>query len=121
MSSYALRHPQSGAGCDIELGRGLSYSIAARTPQDLDALLDQLLRLPGSQVADTVGGLVNNINILENIALPALYHRLAPIAEVEERILDAFAACGLSAEQAETLLRKRPGELTPFEKRLAGF
>ena len=121
MPSYALRNPQSGAGCDIELARGLTYSVAARTPADLDAVLEQLLDLPGSQVADGVGGLVNNINILENIALPALYHRVAPIAEVEQGILDAFAACGLDAAQAKALLGKRPGELTPFEKRLAGF
>ena len=121
MPPYALRDPQSGAGCDIELGRGLTYTVAARTPTDIDAALEQLLDLPGSQVVDSVGGLINNINILENIALPALYHRVASISEVERGILEAFAACGLDGGQTEALLRKQPGELTSFEKRLAGF
>jgi ABC-type transporter Mla maintaining outer membrane lipid asymmetry ATPase subunit MlaF len=121
MPSHALRAPQSGAGCDIELGRGLTYALTARTPADLDALLEQLLQLPGSHVADTFGGLVNNINVLENIELPALYHGLAPVAEVEHGILDAFAACGLDGGQAEALFSRRPGELSPYEKRLAGF
>ena len=121
MPSYALRHPNSGPGCEIELGQGLTYSIAARGPEDIEWLLEQLLDLPGAQVADSVGGLVNNINILENIALPALYHRLATIAETEKGILDAFAACGLEGAQAQSLLGKWPGELTPLEKRMAGF
>jgi len=116
-----LRHPGSGAQCEIELGRGLSYAVTARTPADLDELLEQLLQLSGSVVADNVGGLINNINVFDNIALPALYHRVAAVAEVEKGMLDAFAACGVDGAQAVTLLRKRPGELTPFEKRFAGF
>ena len=121
MPSYALRNPQSGAACDIVLGRGLTYSVTARTPADLDAVLGQLLELPGSQVSDSVGSLINNINILENIALPALYHRVAPISDIEKGILEAFSACGVDGGQAGALLRKRPGELTAYEKRLAGF
>jgi ABC-type transporter Mla maintaining outer membrane lipid asymmetry ATPase subunit MlaF len=121
MPSHALRHPRSGAACEIELGRGLTYSIAVPTPQDLEILLEQLLELPGSQVADSVGGLVNDITVLENMALPSLYHRLATVAETERGILDALAACGLDGAQAQSLLRKRPGELTALEKRTAGF
>ena len=77
MASLTLRNPESGAGCDIELGQGTTVAIEAATPGGLEALLDQLLQLPGSQVAHGVGGLVSNINVLENIALPAIYHGLA--------------------------------------------
>ena len=121
MPSASLHNPVSGTRCEIELGRGLIYSLAARTPAELETVLEQLLQLPASQVADHVGGLVNNINILENIALPALYHGLAPVAEIERKILETFAGCGLDGAQVEMLCRKRPGELGAFEKRLAGF
>jgi len=119
--SFSLRNPDSGASCAIELGRGLTYSVTARTPAGLDSLLEQLLRLPTSQVADSVGGLISNISVLENIALPAIYHGLAPSLEIERQAVDAFADCGLDEPLAQALCHRRPGELAPFEKRLAGF
>jgi len=121
MSSASLHNPESGASCEIGLGRGLSYSVAVRTPGELEAVLEQLLQLPASQVADNVGGLINNINILENIALPVLYHGLAPAVEIEQKILETFADCGLDGGKVEALCGKRPGELGAFDKRLAGF
>jgi ABC-type transporter Mla maintaining outer membrane lipid asymmetry ATPase subunit MlaF len=121
VSSVNLNNPGSGASCEIELGRGLDYSVTARTPAELEALLEQLLQLPASQVADSVGSLINNINILQNIALPALYHGYAPVTEIEGEALDTFAECGVDGAQAEALFVKFPGELGPFDKRLAGF
>ena len=121
MASLSLRNPESGAGCDVELGQGATVSIEAATSAGLEALLDQVLRLPQSQVAHGVGGMVSNINVLENIALPAIYHGLARSREFDARILEGFAACGLDGEEAEALCRQRPGELGPFDKRLAGF
>lgn len=119
--SVSLHNPGSGASCEIELGQGLNYSVTARTPAELEAVLEQLLQLPASQVADSVGGLINNINILENIALPALYHGFAPVTEIERDVLEAFAECGMDGAQAEALFRKLPGEIGAFDKRLAGF
>jgi ABC-type transporter Mla maintaining outer membrane lipid asymmetry ATPase subunit MlaF len=121
MTSFSLRNPESGGGCELELGRGLTFSIEAATPGGLEALLEQLLELPGSQVAHGVGGLVSNINVLENIALPAIYHGLARSREFDASVLEGFLACGLDGEQTEQLCRQRPGDLGPFEKRLAGF
>jgi ABC-type transporter Mla maintaining outer membrane lipid asymmetry ATPase subunit MlaF len=121
MPTLVLRNPESGARCSIELGRGLNYSIEAGTRDGLEALLGQLLGIQGSQVAHGVGGMVNNINVLENIALPVSYHGVAPDAEIEREVFAAFSACGLDDAQADALCGKRPGELEPFEKRLAGF
>lgn len=121
MPSINLRNPQSTARCDIELGRGLSYAVEAATVETLEALLDQLLAQAEAQVAHGVGGMVSNINVLENIALPAVFHGLWRNREFDSKILEAFAACGLDAGEAEKLCRNRPGELGPFEKRLAGF
>jgi hypothetical protein len=121
VSSVNLNNPGSGASCEIELGRGLNYSVTVRTPAELETVLEQLLQLPASQVADSVGGLINNINILENIALPALYHGFARVAAIEGEVLETFAECGVNGAQAEALFGKLPGELGPFDKRLAGF
>jgi len=121
MPTLVVRNSESGASCEIERGHGFVYVIEAATPGGLDALLDDLMEVPGSQVAHGVGGMVSNINVLENIALPALYFGLARSQEFDERIIEAFGACGLDDAQAEALCRKHPGELGPFEKRLAGF
>ena len=121
MPSFTLRNPESGASCEIERGRGFVYVIEAATPGGLEALLDDLLELPGTQVAHGVGGMVSNINVLENIALPALYFGLARSREFDAQIIEAFGACGVNDAQAEALCRKHPGEVGPFEKRLASF
>src|SRR5262249_18009135 len=91
MPTFSLCNADSGARCDIELGRGLSYLVSVRTHGELDALTAQLLELPATRMVDNVGGLINNINILENIALPVLYHGMTPVAEIEKLILEAFA------------------------------
>lgn len=121
MPTLVIRNPESGASCEIECGRGRVYAIEAATAGGLEALLEDLLEAPGSHVAHGVGGMVSNINVLENIALPAVYFGFAREEELESRVVEAFGACGLAAGQAEALCRKHPGELAPFEKRLAGF
>jgi hypothetical protein len=121
MPTLVVRNPESGASCEIECGRGRVYAIAAATPGGLDALLEDLLAAPGAQVAHGVGGMVSNINVLENIALPSIYFGRARGGDVETRVIEAFGACGIAADAAEALCGKHPGELAPFEKRLAGF
>lgn len=121
MPTHVLRNPESGASCEIERGRGFVYVIEAATPGGLEGLLDDLLEVPGTQVAHGAGGMVSNINVLENVSLPALYFGLARSREFDARIIEAFGACGVDDAQAEALCRMHPGELGPFEKRLAGF
>lgn len=121
MSSFSLHNPDSGGRCEIELERGLTFAVEAGSSHGLDSMLEQLLHYPGTQIADNVGGTVSSINVMENIGLPAIYHGVAPLATLEQEVLDVLAACGLEQPQAEALCRKRPGELGPFEKRLVGF
>ena len=121
MPLLTLQNPESGMHCEIELGRGLVYAVEAASAQGIDFLLEQLLHHPGTQVADNVGGTVSAINVLENIGLPAIYHRVASLAVLERDAFDILAACGFDQEQAEALCRKRPAALTPFDKRLVGF
>lgn len=116
-----LRSSESGASCEIERGCGLVYTIETATAGGLEALLEELLEAPSTQVAHGVGGMVSNINVLENIALPAVYFEPARGEGLETRVIGAFGDCGVAAEQAEALCGKHPGDLAPFEKRLAGF
>ena len=121
MPTLILRNPESGASCEIERGSGFVYVIEATAPGGLEALLDDLLEAPGTQVAHGVGGMVSNINVLENIALPAIYFGLARSREFDSRVVEALGACGVGEAEAESLCRMYPGELNPFQKRLAGF
>ena len=121
MSSVTLRIPDSDASCEIELERGLTYSVTARTAAGIDHLLEQLLQAPGTQVADNFGGLVNNINILNNIVLPSTFHGHMTVAQAEGQAMDAFADCGVAGADAEALCGKWPAEASPFDRRLAGF
>ena len=121
MPTLVIRNSESGVSCEIERGRGFVYVIEAATPGGLDALLDDLMEAPGTQVAHGIGGMVSNINVLENIALPTIFFGLARSREFDERVIEAFDACGVDSAQAEALCRTFPGDLRPFEKRLAGF
>lgn len=121
MPTISLYNPETGRHCELELERGLTYAIEARTATAVEDLLEQLLRHPGTQVADGVGGAISSINVLENIGLPVIFHCIAPPAGLEEEVLAVLADCGIEGARAETLCRKRPGELGPFETRLAGF
>jgi len=119
--TLVLGNAESGASCELERGCGRVYAIESATAGGLEALLDELLEAPGTQVAHGVGGMVSNINVLENIALPAVYFGRASGEGLETRVIEAFGACGVAADEAEALCGKHPGELEPFEKRLAGF
>ena len=121
MPTLVLRNSESGASCEIERGRGFVYVVEAATAGGLEALLDDLLEVPGTQVAHGVGGMVSNINVLENIALPAIYFGLARSREFDSRVIEALGACDVGGAEAEALCRMHPGELNPFQKRLAGF
>ena len=121
MSSVTLRIPDSDASCEIELERGLTYMVTARTAAALDDLLEQVLQEPGTQIADTFGGLISNINILNNIVLPSTFHGHLTAEQAEGQALDAFSDCGLARAQAEALCLQWPADASAFDRRLAGF
>jgi len=62
--------------------------------------------------------LISNLNVWENISLPAAYHGtppLGPIAEAARQALAAFSA------DPERLLASLPDELGTFERKLVAF
>jgi hypothetical protein len=122
MDSYSIGTSFSRNPCDVQLGCGRTYAVTVPDADVLEAEIDRLLAMPGSEVCTHDGGLVCNVSVVENIALPAVYHgRGLDSFGLERDIAEAFSACGLNAEAAHALYYRRPGELTPFEQRLAGF
>ncbi|MEK7206681.1 MAG: ATP-binding cassette domain-containing protein [Pseudomonadota bacterium] len=64
------------------------------------------------------GGLISNLKTWENLILPAWYHGTRPPADMESEVLALFREAGCNEEQVQNLMRKRPDELTKYEKRL---
>src|SRR5687767_10505715 len=103
------------AAADVRLGCGWTCAVDAPNVAVLEEVLDDLLALPGAELCSEHGSLICNVSVLENIALPVVYHGTTDVFELERGIEAAFAACGMGAEDARELCSRLPGELTPFE------
>lgn len=65
-----------------------------------------------------VVGLINNLNMWENISLPAAYHRTTPLEKVAQLAHDVIGAFG---GDAGSLLARVPDELSVLERKIAAF
>jgi phospholipid/cholesterol/gamma-HCH transport system ATP-binding protein len=67
------------------------------------------------------GGLISNLKIRENLALPLMYHTLMPEEEMESRLADTLELTGLAAAHEhdfDKYFGQLPGPLHLYEKRL---
>jgi len=62
--------------------------------------------------------LISNLNVWENISLPAAYHGTPPLGPIAEAARQALAAFDTDPER---LLARLPDELGPFERKLVEF
>jgi phospholipid/cholesterol/gamma-HCH transport system ATP-binding protein len=83
----------------------------------LDAARREHLRFRIGVLTPAVG-LISNLNVWENISLPAAYHGAPPIAQVAETACGALEALGTDPER---LLPRLPEQLGAFEKKLVEF
>ena len=67
------------------------------------------------------GGLISNLKIWENIALPAWYHQGKRPEELEGKAVALLSALGMDERGCADYMGKTPGELPAHEKRLAGM
>src|SRR5262245_28896686 len=70
-------------------------------------------RVPGS------GGLLAATSVLENIVLPAVYHRRIAGAQLATSVYEAFEACTMDRSQTDALCERPVSALSGFEQRLA--
>jgi ABC-type transporter Mla maintaining outer membrane lipid asymmetry ATPase subunit MlaF len=90
----------------------LGVETDALSPKARAALRAQIAFLPAD------GGLISHLNGWENIALPLGFHtpgRLRGLAPEVYAMLEQFGA------DARSLLGRLPEEMTPYEKKLAGY
>ena len=90
----------------------LGLETDALSPRARAALRAQIAFLPAG------GGLISHLNGWENIALPLGFHapdRLRGLAPEVYAMLEQFGA------DARSLLGRLPEEMTPYEKKLAGY
>lgn len=104
------------------LERGRSYCIVVQSDAQRERLLQELSARMNAAVVAYDGGLISNLNVWENLALPVHYHAAQAGNGLEGKVMGMFRQCGL-VDKAKVLrlLGKLPGELPLYEKRLAGF
>ena len=103
----------------LELDRGRTYRfLASETVRN--ALIDQLSRTGCAALVPAEGGLIGNLKIWENIALPLAWQgKEGSVIEARARaILEEF---GIAGEGFVQLCRSLPEHLSNFERRIVAF
>ncbi|KAF0814385.1 hypothetical protein IGB42_01286 [Andreprevotia sp. IGB-42] len=88
---------------------------------DADLIADAIAALhvqkPGQATRlDFTTSLLSNLRVWENLILPAWYHRLAELPELETRVLAALQHLQLSEDAVRTLLDSLPATLAVTRK-----
>ncbi len=117
MLSIAL----GGVCAGIILSPGSSCQLIAASPESKEAVLESLLGQVKACVVGADGGLISNLSVGENIALPAEFHRVGSAADRESRLRELSGRFGVDGASIRTLEDAYPARLTPLQKRLAGF
>ncbi len=105
-----------------QLKPGYSYCMVVRSEAQRKAVLEALAGQPGSALVASNGGLISNLRVWENIALPSQYHDIRVGGKYEESMVSLFEKCGIRDEKTlSALLFKLPDQLSLYEKRLVGF
>lgn len=104
------------------LKSGYSYCLIVRSDAQRKAVLDVLASQSNSAVVANDGGLISNLRVWENLALPVQYRNIQLGGRFEENVVDLLEKCGFSDERSFTeLMFKLPDQLSLYEKRLVGF
>ncbi len=72
-------------------------------------------------VARDDGGLISNLNIWENITLPALYHRKKRPEDLEDAAIAILSGIGMAGPEMVEFMCRKPGQLPAHERGLAGL
>jgi ABC-type transporter Mla maintaining outer membrane lipid asymmetry ATPase subunit MlaF len=113
---------QCGRGpLSIAPGAGKTYRVVARNAAACGRLVRDALRSPHSELVPRMGGLLSGLSVLENILLPAIYHRRVPERGVADLVYREFDDCGLARPAAEALCAREVTELGAFDRRLVAL
>lgn len=105
----------------IAPGSGATYRITANGATACSRLVHEALRHPQAELVPRTGGLLINLSVLENVLLPAVYHRRVADRDVAALVYREFEACGLERAQADALCEREIPQLNAFERRLVAL
>ena len=117
MLSIAL----GGVCAGISLSPGSSCQLIAASAESKEAVLDSLLAQVKSCVVATDGGLISNLSVRENIALPAEFHHVGSAADRASRLNELAGRFGEDGAALRNLEFSHPVRLSLLQKRLAAF
>lgn len=106
---------------ELELGSGRVYQAVVHSPRVREDVMEQVARAPFAAIVPASGGLIANLKVWENLALPAAYHGSPHYAELERRAADILAEFDVAGVKFEALCSMLPDHLDRFERRLCAF
>jgi len=119
--TIVLRDGDGVSLLSIAPGTGATYRVIARDPAACSRMIEEVLRSPHTELVPRSGGLLANLSVLENVVLPAVYHRRVSRTRLAELVYRDFDACGMARAEAEELCGRAISGLTLFERRLAAL
>jgi ABC-type transporter Mla maintaining outer membrane lipid asymmetry ATPase subunit MlaF len=111
----------SGAPLRIAPASGRTYRVVARNAAACNRLVNDALRGPLAELVPRMGGLLAGLSVLENVVLPAVYHRRVADRDVAEHVYRGFEICGLERAQADALSSRPVPALGAFDRRLVAL
>jgi ABC-type transporter Mla maintaining outer membrane lipid asymmetry ATPase subunit MlaF len=105
----------------IAPGSGATYRVSASGAAACNRLVREALRHPQAELVPRSGGLLVNLSVLENVLLPAVYHRRVAGRDLAALVYREFEACGLERAQADALCEREVPALNAFERRLVAL
>ena len=117
MFSIALGGVCSG----IELIPGSSCQLIPASSTRMGEVLESLLGQVKSAIVGADGGLISNLSVRENIALPAQYHNVGSDADRASRFTELTRHFGEDGAALRAVDHAQPARLSLLQRRLAGF
>jgi len=115
--------PQTGQThrIELELGSGRVYQAIVRSPRMREEVIERLAGTACAAVVPADGGLIANLKVWENLALPAAYHGASSYADLEGQAVKIFAEFDVSGAGFESLCAMLPDHLDRYRRRLCAF
>src|SRR4051812_35397108 len=74
----------------IPPGTGATYRVVARDETVCSRSIEELLRSPQAELLPRSAGLLSDLSVLENLLLPAVYHRRVARTQLAETVYRDF-------------------------------
>jgi predicted ABC-type transport system involved in lysophospholipase L1 biosynthesis ATPase subunit len=118
--TLALQVPGAAQPLVLELDRGRDFYIVAARPVGA-LLIEQLAATGTAAVVAPGGGLIGNLEVWENLALPLAWRGAPPRAALEASARAVLGELGFAGPRFSALCSAMPESLSPFEAKAVAF